>query len=163
MTDWMLRAAGGGLLALAGALLGGEKQRELRTQKKELEQLSAALGRMAAELTELKTPLPQLFGKLEACPFFLLVSAGFGGEALESLWQRAAQVQNIPKKDREALAGLGAVVGRYEAQRQAGELELVRRQMTESAGTLEQEIRARGKHYAGLGAALGGMLAVLLF
>ncbi len=163
MTGIALRMAGAALLALAGALLGGEKQRELRAQKRGLEQLSAALGRMAAELTALRTPLPQLFMKLEDCPFFLLVSAGFGGEALERLWRRAAEVQNIPKKDRETLAGLGAVVGRYEAERQAAELDLARQTLAESAAALEREISARARHYAGLGAALGGMLAVLLF
>ena len=163
MTELMLRLVGGGLLAAAGAMLGNEKHREMRRAQRTLEQLCAALGRAAAELTGLRTPMPQLFMKLEDCPFFLLLSAGFGGEPLEKLWRRAAEVQPIPERDRTALAGLGAVMGRYDAERQAAELELVRKQLSDSAKALEREISARGRHYAGLGAALGGMLAVVLF
>ena len=163
MTGEMLRLAGGGLLALAGALLGYEKHRETRARKRALEQLCAALGRMAAELTGLHTPMPLLFEHLEDCPFFLLVSAGFGAEPLERLWRRAAAVQAIPAEDRETLAGLGAVVGRYDAERQAAEITLVRERMEASAAALEREISTRSRHYAGLGAALGGILAVMLF
>ena len=163
MTGEMLRLAGGGLLALAGALLGYERHRELRARKQALEQLGAALGRMSAELTGLHTPMPQLFARLEDCPFFLLVSAGFGAEPLEKLWRRAAAVQPIPETDRETLAGLGTVVGRYEAERQAAEIALVRTRLEDSAAALEREISTRSRHYAGLGAALGGMLAVMLF
>lgn len=158
-----MRLLGGGLLALAGALLGHEKKAELRAQQRSLEQLCAALGRMENELTALQTPMPQLFARLEDCRFFLLLSAGFGGEPLEKLWTRAARAQPIPEKDRETLGTLGAVVGRYEDQRQAAEIALVRQRLGESAAALEREIRQRGRHFAGLGAALGAMLAVLLF
>ena len=68
-----------------------------------------------------------------------------------------------PERDRTALAGLGAVMGRYDAERQAAELALVRQRLSDSAQALEREIIARGRHYAGLGAAAGAILAVMLF
>ena len=163
MTVTAIRLFGGALLALAGGLLGFERNAALRRQQRCLEQLCSALGRMETELTELCTPLPGLLEKLEDCRFFLLVSAGFGGEPLESLWRRAAEAQPIPPRDRETLGRLGTVVGRYEAGRQAGEIALARRRLSESAAELAREIRERGKHFAGLGAALGAMLAVILF
>ena len=163
MTATEIRLLGGGLLALSGALLGYEKKTELRKQQSCLEQLCAGLGRMESELAELQTPMPQLLAHLEDCKFFLLVSAGFGGEPLERLWQRAAECQPIPPKDRETLGRLGGVVGRYDAVRQTAEIALARKNLEESAAALERELRERGKHFAGLGAALGAMLAVILF
>lgn len=158
-----LRLLGGLLLAAAGAILGHGKKAELRRQQRCLEKICTALGRMANELVDLQTPMPQLLEKLEDCGFFLLVSAGFGGEPLETLWRRAAQAQPIPEKDREMLAALGAVAGRYDGKRQAEEISLVRQCLAESASALEREIGLRGRRYTALGAALGAMLAVILF
>jgi len=162
MNTEMLRLLGGSLLAASGALLGYGRFREQKRQKQSLELLCSSLGRMAGELTELNTPLPELFEKLEECPFFLLLSAGFGGEPLEQLWRRAAGVQLLPQRDRALLASLGAVIGKYEAERQTAEISLVRQQLSEHARELEREMEQRGRHYAGLGAALGAMLAVML-
>lgn len=163
MTALTLRLLGAGLLALAGGLLGYEKKAELKRRRASLRQLCVALGRMESELVTLQTPLPQLLARLEDCPFFLLVSAGFGGEPLERLWRRAAEVQPIPAADRQTLGELGAVIGRYDAQRQAAEIALTRRQLSEHGAALEREIAERGRHFAGLGAALGAMLAAILF
>ena len=163
MSGMEARWLGVALLALAGALAGVEKQAQLRRKLKCLEELCAALGRMAGELRELQTPMPQLLARLERCRFFLLVSAGFGGEPLEQLWRRAAQLQPIPEADRETLGELGGVIGRCDAPRQAAEIEQTRRRLAESAAALEQELRQRGRHYPGLGAALGAMLAVILY
>ena len=163
MTGLSLRLAGSGLLVVSGALLGSSRKREKCREKAELERLCTALGLLAAELSALRTPMPQAFEKLEDCPFFLLVSAGFGGEALDSLWRRAAEAQPIPEDARSALAGLAPVMGRYDAQRQCAELLLVRERLAGCAAALEREIEDRGRHYAGLGAALGGMLAAVLF
>ena len=162
MTLTAIRFLGCGLLALAGALLGYGKHTELRRQKQCLEQLCVALGRMESELTALRTPMPQILARLENCRFFLLVSAGFGAEPLERLWSRAAQAQPIPVQDRNTLGELSNVIGRYDAQRQAGEIALVRQRLTESAKRIQQEMQQRSSRYAGLGAALGAMLAVLL-
>ena len=151
------------MLVVCGALLGSSRKREKCREKDALEQLCTALGLLAAELSALRTPMPQAFEKLEDCPFFLLVSAGFGGEALESLWRRAAELQPIPEEARRSLAGLGAVVGRYDAERQSAELLLVRERLAGCADALGREIEQRGRHYPGLGAALGGMLAAMLF
>lgn len=162
MTVTAIRFLGGGLLALAGALAGYEKHAELRRQRQCLEQLCAALGRMESELNALRTPMPQLLAKLEDCRFFLLISAGFGAEPLERLWMRASEAQPIPKQDRKLLSTLGGVIGRYDAECQAGEIAMVRQRLAESAERIRQEMQQRSRRYAGLGAALGAMLAVLL-
>ena len=163
MSGTELRLIGGALLAGAGTLLGHEKKSALLGQQRCLEQLCRALGRMESELLALQTPMPELLAKLSDCPFFLLISAGFGGEPLEQLWRRAAQAQPIPERDRETLGALGAVAGRYDAARQAAEIGLARQRLAESAAALAVEVSGRGRRFAGLGAALGAMLAAILF
>lgn len=163
MTTEMIRLVGCLLLASAGALGGYSRCRELKRRQRLLEELIGALGRLSAELTQLRTPLPQAFEKLKSCGMFYLVGAGFGGEPLEKLWKRAAEAQALASRDRELLGSLGDVLGKYDAPRQCAEIELVRQQLTERAAALEREINTRGRHYAGLGAALGGILAVVLY
>lgn len=162
MSMQWLRLLGAGLLTAAGGMLGYAKKAELQRQKSALEQLCRALGRMACALTELQTPMPQLLKQLEDCPFFLLLSAGFGTQPLETLWRRAAAVQPIPEPERRALAELGSVVGRCGARQQAAEMQLLRQRLAAGAEKAGQELARRGCRYAGLGAALGAMAAVLL-
>ena len=55
------------------------------------------------------------------------------------------------------------MLGRCAAQRQCAELALVRSRFSDAADALERELAARGRRYDGLGAALGAIVAVLLF
>ena len=149
----ILKFFGGGFLVLAGSLLGHCRLSALRTQVRSLRELSTALGFMQNEL----------FEKQRSCLFFRLLTAGFGTEATETLWRRAAMSLDLPAEAAVALSGLGCVIGRYDAARQAAEIEIVRSQLSDSADRLSEEIAARGKSFTGLGAAAGAMLAVILF
>ena len=163
MTSTALRLLGGGLLVLAGALLGLDRLTARRRELSCLRGLVAALGLLAGELETLQSPLGELFSRRTDCPFFRLVAAGFGGEALERLWSRAAQAQPIPAEERAALASLGGVLGRSGVQRQCAEIALVRRRLADRADALEREIAARARRFPLLGAALGAIVATLLF
>lgn len=163
MTALTLRLLGGGLLALSGALLGRERRREMEDRARRARSLAAALGRLAAELETLQSPLEESFARLTDEPMFRLASAGFGAEPLESLWRRAAALQPLPPPEREALAGLGQVLGRCGAERQCAEIALVRGRLSDFAAAQERELAARGRRYDGLGAALGAMIAAILF
>ena len=105
----------------------------------------------------------ELFSHLTDCPFFRIVSAQFGSEPLEQLWKRAAAAQPIPEQARLALASLGSVLGRCGAQRQSDEIALTRCSLTAAADALEREIAERTRRYPVLGAALGAIIATLLF
>ena len=163
MSALTLRLLGGGLLVLAGALLGGSGAAALRTEARTLRSISAALGIFESELTALLTPLPDIFQKLRGERFFELLSAGFGTEPTERLWRRAAETLDIDAECVRALADLGAVIGRYDAARQAAEISAVRSRLDARAAQLAEEIAGRGRRLPGLGAALGAMAAVLLF
>lgn len=159
----ILKLFGGGFLVLAGVLFGHCRLSALRARERTLRELSSALGFMQNELTLLQTPLPQIFEKQRSCLFFRLLTAGFGTEATETLWRRAAMSLDLPAEAAAALSGLGCVIGRYDAARQVAEIEIVRSQLSDSADRLSEEIAARGKSFTGLGAAAGAMLAVILF
>ena len=158
-----LKIAGALLLTVAGALLGGTRTAELRRRLALLRELSTGLGLMADELTALRTPLPGILTRLRDRPFFMLVSCGFGGEPFPRLWARAAETLDLAPTDREALASLGAVLGRYDAATQTAELTLVRRRLDRSASALEAELAGRANTFAALGASAGAILAVILF
>ena len=157
-----LRLLGGGLLVLAGALLGLERLAVQRGRLACRRETAAALGLLAAELETLRSPLGELFARRVDCPLFRLVSAGFGGEPLETLWARAAAAQPLNGEEQAALASLGAVLGRSAAPRQAAEIALVRRRLDDAADALEREIALRARRFPLLGAALGAIAAVML-
>ena len=157
------RMLGGALLVLSGMLLGLRGAGELRMEACALRRLSAALGMLSGELTTRQTPLPDVFQKLRSEKFFALLDAGFGLEPTERLWRRAAEALELESGCAAALADLGAVIGRYDAARQAVEISAVRTRLEERADAVERELASRGRRLPGLGAALGAMAAVLLF
>lgn len=163
MTAAGLKLLGGLLLAAAGGLLGWQQCAEKHRTARLLRALAADLGVMAAELTVRRALLPQIFERLRDRPFFELLSAAFGTEPMDALWARAARSLPLPEGDREALASLSAAVGRYDAARQAAEIEAVRLRLAADAEELERFVAARGRSFAGLGASLGAMAAVILF
>jgi len=163
VTALALRLAGSGLLIAAGALLGWGREREMQRRLQCLRAVCDGLGRLAAELETLQSPLPAALGRLSDLPFFRLVAAGFGTEPFAKLWQRAAETLPLSQEERRALAAPGAVLGRCDAARGSAELSLTRRELTERADALEREIAARGRRFAGLGAALGAIVAAVLF
>ena len=163
MTATVLRLAGSGLLIAAGTLLGWGRLSEMQRRLGCLRGLCDGLGRLAAELETLQSPLPELLGHLSDQPFFRLVAAGFGGEPFPQLWARAAETLPLTAEERQTLTAPGAVLGRCDAERACAELSLARRALAERADALEREIAQRGRRFAGLGAALGAIVAAVLF
>ena len=159
----MLRALGGALLILAGALAGFERLSVQRRRLACLRSLADALGRLAVELETLQSPLEEALSHLTGCPLTASVYQSFGAAPFETLWTRAADAQPISADERRAVAALGGVLGRCSAERQAAELSLARRRLTDMADALEREIAARSRRFPLLGAALGAIAAVMLF
>lgn len=163
MNAFTIRLLGVALLTAAGALAGYGRTAALNRRLALLREVSDGLGRMADELTVLRSPLPVIFERLRDLPFFRLLNAGFGLEPTDALWRRAAETLELDRGSRQALSSLGTVVGRYDAERQAAELSLVRARLDEQARAMETELNGRAKNFTGLGAALGAILAVVLF
>lgn len=159
----MLRALGGALLILAGALAGFERLSVQRRRLACLRSLADALGRLAVEIETLQSPLEEALSHLTDCPLTEGVYQSFGTAPFEALWTRAADAQPISAEERRAVAALGGVLGRCSAERQTAELSLARRRLTDMADALEREIAARSRRFPLLGAALGAIAAVMLF
>ena len=163
MTSLTLRLLGSALLIAAGTLLGWGRLAEMQRHAGCLREISDGLGRMATELETLQSPLRVILSHLTDLRFFRLVSAGLGGEPFETLWRRAAAAMPLTPEERDALCAPGAVLGRCDAMRACAELALARASLTARADALEREIAMRGKRFAGLGAALGAIVAAVLF
>ena len=163
MTALTLRLLGSALLIAAGTLLGSGRLAGMKRRLRCLRALCEGLGRMAAELETLQSPLGELLAHLRDLPFFELVAAGFGGEPFAKLWRRAAETLPISAEERAVLAAPGALLGRCDARRACAELTLARKSLSARADALEREIEARGRRFAGLGAALGAIVAAILF
>lgn len=163
MTALSFRLLGGALLTAAGALFGYERAAALKRRLILLRELDAGLGIMADELTALRAPLPRIFETLRDRPFFSLLHAGFGAEPTEALWRRAAEALELNREEIEILSALAPVIGRYDAEQQAAELALARGRLAERTSAVEAELNGRARSFAGLGAACGAILAVVLF
>ena len=82
---------------------------------------------------------------------------------MRTLWTEAVRELLPDREAGEILLPLAAVLGRYDSARQSAEIALTRSRLERLRQSLQQEQANRGRLYPGLGACLGGMLAVILF
>lgn len=165
----LMRIMGALLLVCAGAAVGLSKNLELKRRVRLLSALTAALGVMGEEIATLHTPLPELFHALaERGPeplraFFAGMEEETGSRPLSELWEERTRSLPLSSEELDALRPLGMSLGRYDGDRQASEIGLVRTRLEAllEAGRAERD--GRGRTYLGLGASLGAMLAVILF
>lgn len=159
-----VRLLGAGLLALAGLMAGLGEMGRLRARLSLMEDMDAALGLLAAEIEFHARPLPEIFENLHlrgperTRGFFGLLAADVGG--VQELWE--ASVRQVFGDDAEALAGLGAVLGRFEGDRQAGEINAVRHSLRDRAERIRKEIGEKAKNYPALGLCAGAVVGILV-
>ena len=163
----MTRLAGALLVALAGLMAGLLAAAGQREAARRGAALCRMLELMEFELTRFRTPLAELFDSLGArseepvsglCG--AVISAMERGETLSDAWDRGLSA--LSRRERERLAPLGRVLGRYGAEEQAAAVRDCRRSLEDQTAQLRTELRERSRIYIGLGAAGGVMLAVLL-
>lgn len=154
------------LLGGVGAGLG--LRREMKTGLEVLAELCSALGVLAIEISELKAPLPELFFRLSQTgpprlgEFFRENADAAARGELERGWINAADALPICAQAAQALKRLGLSLGKYDAERQTGEIRVVR----EALVSIYEEERRRfaegSRIYPGIGACFGAMLAIML-
>lgn len=164
----------GAALIIAALVLGALSYlKQRRERMRLLEQLSAALNMAAGELSLRALPLPRLFELLSgraqgaAAEFFAALCDGMdrlGEENFSTLWDKAAR-EKLPElmpEEREELKRLGAVLGRYELERQ---LEALRACAAVFDGALcraRRDYPDRRRLTLGLSACAGVLLIILL-
>lgn len=170
MSQKMLGAALIVAALLAGALSYLKQRRE---RMKLLEELSAALNTAAGELSLRSLPLPRLFECLSgrtqgaAAEFFSSLCGGMdrlGEEEFSTLWDRAAdeKLPGLSTAEREELKRLGAVLGRYELERQLEALRLCADSLDAALGRARQDYPNLRRLSLGLSACAGFLLIILL-
>lgn len=161
------KIAGALLLSLAGAALGLERSARVKRRVRLLSHLGAALGVMAEEISMLRTPLPELFARLagragpELGGFFAALSEP-DARPVSERWGECVDALPLLPEERETLRSLSLSLGRYDAQSQCAQLELVRSQLARLAQEARLERDGKARTYLGLGLSLGAMAAVIL-
>ena len=161
------RLLGAALLVLGGALCGWQQLERRRRRERLLQELRAALERMADEIRLLSRPMGEIFALLaQSCPalqfFFHTLARDTGQQPLDELWQKALETLPLGEAPRESLAALGNVLGRYDAESQARHIALTCRRLEQQREELSRDNAHKCRLFPGLGACLGGMLAVIL-
>lgn len=160
----MMKILGAGLMALAGLMAGMGKTAETRKKLCLLEDMDAALGEMAAEIEFRGRPLEEIFESLaqngpKSCRgFFGMLAIDVG--SMQELWPSA--IKQLLGGDGLALAGLGAVLGRFEGERQAAEIGIARQRLKNAAQQLRTEIGEKAKNYPALGLCAGAVVGILV-
>lgn len=157
------------LVIAAGFLLGLGGSRELGRTVRRREEFCWLLERIHCELEAFCCPLPELFAAMadgisgEGGALCRRISVGLsapGGEPFFRVW--ATALEPVPRRERQILQPLGAVLGRYGVGEQLPAIALCRREMEQALKEARARRRDMGRVYIGLGTAGGLMLAVLL-
>lgn len=163
----MIKIIGAALLVCGGTMLGAGRCNDLKRRLKLIEGLDRSLALMKSEICEMLSPLPDVFGELaQSGPpavrgFFSEMIVG-ERDGLADAWAQAVSRLDLSKSDRERLAALARILGRFDADVQREEIQRLRESLGISAGELRREINSKGRSYAGLGACFGAMLALIL-
>lgn len=158
----MIRAAGAGLVLLAGLVWGLQKVGFLRRQLRLTEALAQSLYRLRAELTERLTPLPEMFLDLQtvapppARGFFQSICISLerlGEESFGALWSGCVAQYPDPALDgelRTALTELGWQLGRYAAPIQGEALNRCAAVLERAAAEQRQALEGNVRLHLGL-------------
>lgn len=164
-----------GAVLIFSALIGGaviyliSQRRRVQT----LSGLCAALDMAAGELSARAAPLPLLFELLgqrcegAAAEFFHTLSGSMdrlGDEELFSLWQGAAEknLACLNTAEREEIARLGGVLGRYEMEAQLSALHSCEAVLRASLEQARADYPNRRRLGIGMTAAAGALLVIVL-
>lgn len=164
----MLKILGAALLVLCGTLAGlgrvGEEKRKLAL----LEELNGALALMAGQIELCARPLPDIFELLgregvgHSSAFFAAAAKCCALIPAGEAWRRCCAGLPLGEGEKRAIAGLGSVLGAYGAERQAAEIEALRRQLAASAEKLRLELGQKYRGLPALGACLAAMVSLLI-
>ena len=169
----MVKAVGAMLVVSCCTLLGLAAAGRSALRLRSLRSLLGALDLMKAELESLLPPLPELMLDLRlraeqpASEFFSRVSWLTEKKRLpfRDAWEQAVEETEalcLRPEEAKALAALGAVLGRYDAETQAGALQGAKQRLTLFRELEEKDRTRKNRLSAALGAGAGITLAILL-
>lgn len=164
----LFRIAGAALLMLAGGAAGAAMLSEMNARLRLIGDLAAALGVIKSEICSLQTPLPEVFeslslrGPAATRDFFSHLAGGICAGELRGVWDEQVKGLEIGEEAELCLMRLGLSLGRYEAQRQALELDAARSILEQILADRRVERDRQRRVYPGLGVSAGALIAVIL-
>ena len=164
----LLKILGFVLVTASGGIFGYLKATEMKNHTRILEALHAALGFIKNEIAFRQAPLPRVFlelsGEKPVCVGRLFKNLAQKIEEMPFLEVWRAEIEALPilPEEKNALYPLGEVLGKYDAQKQCAEIDLVRAAFLENIAKSKSREAQKGKNLAGLGLSLGATLAVIL-
>ena len=169
----MLRLLGAVLVVGGAGALGLQAAQKLRRRLENLRAMTGALELAERELSFRLPPIPDLFSSLErrapaparAC--FGRCLAGMdrlGEDSLGTLWREAVEetLPDLAPEDREELAELGEVLGRYDGDGQREALAHTRAELSRALEQAREAWEKQGRMYQVLGITAGAFLVILL-
>lgn len=170
----MLRLIGTILVVGASAALGISARQRLVQRVRVLEQLIESLHRIAAELDERQTPLPELIGWLaqeggpDSRKFFAEMQRRIrteDGLSFPYRWQTTARDMapelGLADEETAVLRNAAAYLGRYQAEQQLFGLRHTSARLEAIHAQAVRELQAKGSVYRACGIA-AGVVAVLM-
>ena len=167
-----MKAAGALMVILSCSVFGLSMARELRERAEFLRSLIRLLTLLRNELCASLLPVADVLRLLEenknepAHEFFARCREVFeSGGLIKAAWSYAAlggAAWGLDAEECRALAGLGEIIGRYEAEKQRELIDRCIAYFEERARLAEEEKRRQYKLRAALGLGSGLMLAILM-
>ncbi len=151
--------------ALWGVWAAGVLRRRVRV----LEDIGRGLELMERELALSRSALPELLERVshrateQGKNLFIICRTELEkGNSFTCSWNAALEGSGLIGRDRELLACLSAIMGRYDASGQIQALSQLRGGLDEHTACMRQQAQDLGKVYGVLGATVGGFLSLML-
>lgn len=165
-----MKTAGALIVILSCSLFGLRMANALRTRAEFLHSLARSLtllrNGLCASLLTVREVLESLAESSEPSrEFFARCLERFGNEDFKTAWTAAAlggREWALAEDECRTLAGLGEIIGRYEAEKQRELIDRTIAYFEDRAKLAEEEKRRQYKLRAALGVGSGLMLAILM-
>lgn len=160
----------GVLLVWSGCILWGLRAAAvLHHRGKILDDIGQGLELLERELALSRAALPELLKRVshrttkqgEQLFFNCLIELEKGNSFTYS-WHIALENSGLTQQDRELLADLSALMGRYEADGQVQALSRLRGMLDRHTALVSKQAKSMGKVYSVLGVTVGGFISLML-
>ena len=168
----MLKIIGAVFIAGSALAMGVNAAEQLKRHADDLSELIYALGIMKNEISLRLTPMRELTEKLSketvGAVSELFARCGemlpeLGSRSFMSIWKESVEKTPLllKKQEKDTLAELGAVLGRYDAAAQLKAIDYCSARLEDFLKTAETDARSKGRTRTAAGLAVGLMLVIM--
>jgi len=160
----------GVLLAWSGCVLWGMRAAAvLHHRGKVLDDIGRGLELLERELALSRDAMPELLKRVSHrtthqgnCLFYNCMAELEKGNSFTYSWNAALDKSDLTRQDRDLLAGLSHVMGRFETDGQVQALSRLRVVLDRHTALIRRQAQSMGKVYSVLGVTVGGFVSLML-